>query len=301
MPIGYKEKPSGFLEYLFRWVSKHGSKFVPDTSSLLNSNDMQGFQQAQRLAYDCVEAVSKQLHHGMSEKEAAELLADYLKKEGSERFIHRPFAWFGEHTRFDGYARYSDYHPSDRKLKEGDIAILDVSPVVNGYTADVGYTVSLEPNQDKEASLDFLRELRAEIPGLFLSGLNPAEIWAYVDKKIADAGYDNIHARYPFCVLGHRVFKIKDEGEKSKRWGIGAMGWFSMEVNLKFLKTGFSSVLSPENVGNKKGFWAIEPHVGWPGGGAKFEEILVVTDSEAYWLDDNVPHVKHSKITNLRS
>jgi hypothetical protein len=26
--------------------------------------------------------------------------------------------------------------------------------------------------------------------------------------------------------------------------------------------------------------------------GAKFEEILVVTEEDAYWLDDDPPHVK---------
>lgn len=298
MPIGYEQTPSGPVEQLFRWISKQGSKLTPNTTRLFADSNIRGFTKAQRLAYDCVEHVEKQLYVGMSEKEAAQLLADYLKEKGCNRFIHRPFAWFGDHTRFDGYDGYADYHPSDRLLEKGDVVILDVSPVVDGYTADVGYSVSLEANPDKEKALDFLRELRAELPPLFLSDLTPSEIWNHVDWKIANAGYDNIHARYPFCVLGHRVFKLQERRKKSKRWGTGAMSWFSMEVNLKFLKTGFSSVLTPENVGNKTGLWAIEPHIGWSGAGAKFEEILVVTDNDAYWLDDNVPHVKLAQEDN---
>ena len=40
------------------------------------------------------------------------------------------------------------------------------------------------------------------------------------------------------------------------------------------------------------GMWAIEPHLGFHGVGVKFEELLVVTDDDAYWLDDDLPHVR---------
>jgi hypothetical protein len=38
--------------------------------------------------------------------------------------------------------------------------------------------------------------------------------------------------------------------------------------------------------------WAIEPHLGFRGVGVKFEELLVVTDDDAYWLDEDLPHVR---------
>jgi hypothetical protein len=36
----------------------------------------------------------------------------------------------------------------------------------------------------------------------------------------------------------------------------------------------------------------VEPHLGFRGVGAKFEELLVVTEDSAYWLDDDLPHVR---------
>ncbi|MCB1180373.1 MAG: metallopeptidase, partial [Leptospiraceae bacterium] len=47
------------------------------------------------------------------------------------------------------------------------------------------------------------------------------------------------------------------------------------------------------------GLWAIEPHIGKNGIGVKWEEILVVTDSTAYWLDDDLPHVNFWKNKEL--
>ena len=135
-------------------------------------------------------------------------------------------------------------------------------------------------------------ELRSAIPIMFQSTMSPAEIWAEVDRLIAQAGYDNIHAKYPHCVLGHRVFKVKAKKSKHLRVGTNSFGWFSLETNLAFLKMGLSSALTPEHVGSKIGLWAIEPHIGWAGAGCKFEEILVVEPTRAYWLDDDVPHVQ---------
>ena len=40
------------------------------------------------------------------------------------------------------------------------------------------------------------------------------------------------------------------------------------------------------------GLWAMEPHIGRDGVGAKWEEMLVVTDNDAYWLDGAVSHLR---------
>lgn len=40
------------------------------------------------------------------------------------------------------------------------------------------------------------------------------------------------------------------------------------------------------------GLWAVEPHLGRDGVGAKFEELLVITADDAFWLDDDLPHVR---------
>jgi hypothetical protein len=48
----------------------------------------------------------------------------------------------------------------------------------------------------------------------------------------------------------------------------------------------FPEVLGPKRRGPKTGIWAVEPHVRADGFGAKFEELLVVDEDRAYWLDD---------------
>ena len=38
------------------------------------------------------------------------------------------------------------------------------------------------------------------------------------------------------------------------------------------------------------GLWAIGPHIAYNGAGAAWEEMLVVTEHDAYWLDNDLPH-----------
>lgn len=294
MPIGYTQIPAGPLDRLYRKLYRVASRFSSIPEQLATQDALQGFKRAQRLAYDAVEHVGTQLTPGMTEREAAELLAQYLKEQGTERYLHRPFAWFGDHSRFDGYATYGDYHPGSRALQMGDVAILDVSPVVDGYIGDVGYTVALGHNAELEQAKTFLLELRAILPELFASTMTPAQIWTDVNQRIASAGYDTVHDRYPHCVLGHRVFRVKPKQGKHLRVGWGGFGWFSLETNMALFKMGPSAALGPEHEGNKLGLWAIEPHFGWQGAGCKFEEILVVEPERVYWLDDDVPHVRNA-------
>lgn len=295
MPIGYTQIPRGPLDRLYRRFYRVASRYSTIPEQLATQDALTGFRRAQRLAFDACEHVATQLKPGMSEIHAAHLLASYLKDHGTERYLHRPFAWFGEHSRFDGYHTYGDYHPTDRKLRESDVVILDVSPVVDGYIGDVGYTVSLMPNRELTLAKEFLLELRTEIPRLFQSSRTPAEIWSEVNRRITQAGYDTIHSKYPHCVLGHRVFRISSKTSKHLRLGWGGFGWFSLETNLAFLRMGPSAALGPEHEGKKLGLWAIEPHIGWKSGGCKFEEILVVENERCYWLGDDVPHVRETK------
>lgn len=291
MPIGYFENPTSLIDRLYRWAAIRLSKYSRGADTVPQEEALQGFRDAQRLANDTVLHVGKLLKVGMTEKEAAGLLEQYLKDHGSERYLHRPFAWFGNHARFDEYTSYDDYHPGERKLEYGATAILDVAPIVNGFIGDVGYTLSIGANRELEIAKEFLLQLRSEIPLLFMSDRTPAEIWHEVDRRVAAAGYDNIHSKYPFCTLGHRVFSVKPKKGKERRFGNKYFGWFSLDANLALLKFGPAVTINAENVGKKLGVWAIEPHIGWNGGGAKFEEILVVESDRCYWLDNDVPHL----------
>ena len=119
-----------------------------------------------------------------------------------------------------------------------------------------------------------------------------------LDFLLAQRGWENCHQHYPDRALGHLVFPLDLEpGRPTPLPGFGtaaaegllAAGVAAVEEGTSYPvwnDTTFSDYpASP-------GLWAVEPHIGRNGIGVKFEEILVVTEDDAFWLDDHLPHAQ---------
>ncbi|MBI3542977.1 MAG: aminopeptidase P family protein [Deltaproteobacteria bacterium] len=263
--------------------------------------DLDGFRRAQRLSYECATTMKARLAPGMTEHEVARRMDAWLEERGVRSYFHTSLAWFGDATRFGSGERWQALPSKTRRLLEDDVVILDTAPIVDGYVGDVGYTTSLKPNRELDLARARLLELRAELPALFARGLASDAIWRAVDGKLRAWGYDNVHAAYPFSVLGHRVYRVPFPRLRLQKLPGG--GWpFTLHTYFSFASRGLvGELLGPKPAIATEGLWAIEPHLGAKGFGAKFEEILVVESTgpggRAYWLDDEVPHVteKHEK------
>jgi uncharacterized protein YbaR (Trm112 family) len=259
----------------------------------LRTEHIEGFRRAQRLAYDSALAVEKQLCEGMTEQTAAYLMQRYLAERGVREYFHTPFAWFGDRTSFANFRSDRDFAPTARRLKAGDPVILDVAPVVDGHAADIGYSCSLGENALHEQMVADLLEFR---------GRKRSEIYRDCDRLIQLNGYRNRHQRYPDRVLGHRV-TWTPEHHRSERtimgFGLQTFGTvIAGKLMTRFTK-GFQSPLWNDDATSDHpatpGLWAIEPHLGFRGTGAKWEELLVVTENDAYWIDDDVPHMRRDE------
>jgi Xaa-Pro aminopeptidase len=244
--------------------------------------DLAGYLESQRLAIAAAKAVAGLLTEGMSERQAADLLNTWLGDHGVRSYFHRAFVWYGERTRFAGVKTYFDYLPSKRVLRPNEAYILDVAPIHRGYICDIGYSGVLGQNAEWDKAQHFLRDLRREIPNLFVGNNTGGQIWEAIDRRIVDAGYDNVHSMYPFSVLGHRVHKVRAPMPRLNFINFGMQSYW------EFLSRGiFGQLLNGDHRGSLTGLWAIEPHIGTKEFGAKFEEILVVDGAGARWLDES--------------
>lgn len=289
MPV---QTRTGFVSKL----SSKLSRFHSESIKIPSEDEKEGFKNAQRLAYRCVTEIEKEMREGWTEIQTAKRMEEFLKDHGVRVFLHRPFAWFGEHARFDGYKRFTQFHPGKKRLTSDESYILDVSPVVDGYIGDIGYSSSLKPNPELELGMEYLLELRKNIPKYFASSMSASEIWWKIDRDAKERGFDNVHSLYPFAVLGHRVYKIRLPEVYFPLLPISFASWFSLQGSIEFLSHKvLPELLTPDHEGDKTGLWAIEPHLGRGRVGFKFEEILVVEKDFAYWLDEDVPHVKRER------
>ncbi|MFI8069264.1 M24 family metallopeptidase [Streptomyces sp. NPDC086033] len=265
------------------------------------STRLRGFRQVQRLAYECAEAVAARLEPGVSERQAARMQREWLRERGVRDWFHLPFAWFGDRTAFTGFRIPLQFFPTDRRLTPGMPFILDMAPVYQGFTADIGYSGSLGTNPVQDRLMDDLEAHRELILREVRERRSLREIYEDVDRLMVRQGYANRHRAYPFGVIAHKVDQVKQ-----RRWSPHVLGFGTQSLKglaadaLHGHREGWSPLWSRYRFSDhppQPGLWAVEPHLGFRGTGAKFEEILVVTDSRdpeqsAFWLDDDLPHVR---------
>lgn len=259
--------------------------------------DVERFREVQQLAYRCAERVAVWLEPGVTEKQAAAKLRHELGAAGADDFFHVPFAWFGDRTTFRGFRTPLQFFPTNRALAEGMPFILDCAPVADGYTADIGYAGVAGENRLWDRMAADLREYRDLILAEVRERKPLASIYASVDALIARHGYDNRHRVYPGRVIGHQVTRLHPGGLAGVAlFGFGVRTLQTLGRELISERLRGRSPLWADGKSSRHpptpGLWAVEPHIGLRGVGLKFEELLVVTEDEVYWLDEDLPHVR---------
>lgn len=259
--------------------------------------DLAGFRELQQLAYSAAQAVGATLQPGVTEKQAAHRIHAYLTERGVSDWFHTPFAWFGDRTAFRNFRTPLEFFPSNRRLADSMPFILDCAPIRDGYVADIGYAGCIGTNRIHEQLMTDLAQYRTLIVGRVNAGVTLKQIYHEVDALIARQGYDNRHRVYPGRVIAHQVRRVHSRLPRFITAGFGIRSLQTLFGDLVVERMHHRSPLWADgeisNHPATPGLWAVEPHIGCRGVGVKFEEILVVGDSgEAYWLDDDLPHVR---------
>jgi hypothetical protein len=269
----------------------------------------------QNIAINCAKDTYKKLEVGTTEKEACEMMNEYLKKYGITEYFHHPFAWFGDRTKFHEFSRPLpllnkkfdlklpslknplphfglEFMPTDRALVKNEAVILDVAPIQGDHFADIGYSEYFGENEKFNKAKVFLETLKKEIPNIIRADRNIKRICRRVNDIIALAGYGNCHQLYPLSVLGHKVGNIpKIKLPNFKVLGFSPKAFtflFSHNLTAPFYfnkETPYLTDSIDKDISN--GFWAIEPHIGAQDFGLKFEEILRIDNDSIYWISQN--------------
>lgn len=261
------------------------------------AGELDDVRAVQQLAYRAAADIAATLEPGVTERQAASALRHRLEADGADDWFHLPFAWFGDRAAFRRFRVPLQFLPTNRRLEPGMGFILDAAPVVRGATADIGFTGSLGPNAAVDQVVDDLAAHRSLIVEQVRARRTFREVYEAVDLLAAQQGYANRHHAYPAHVIGHLIEPL-DPGP-----GIGLtparFGRRHVRSLVRTLRAGRREHWSPLWSGDPRsdhlpvpGLWAMEPHLGLRGIGAKFEEILVITDDDAFWLDDDLPHVR---------
>jgi hypothetical protein len=283
----------------------------------LDENTLLAFKQLQKLVFNSFEKIADNVYAGMDEQMAAQLISQELSHQGITRYFHRPFVWFGERSRFLNFKRPlhitgfelphlgQEFLPTKKKLAQGMSVIFDVAPIYHDLMIDIGHSFIFdksENSQQKNEALALLPVLRKMILELVLQEKSMGEIYRKLDSFLTAINYENVHSLYPLGVLGHQVEKLPALFLSSLIPKVALMGFefpaYAQLARQKIRHLNKIKTSSPFWTKNSLdrpcvGLWAIEPHIARGQVGVKFEELLVIKENTAYWLDDTLPHVRY--------
>ncbi|MGH8441516.1 MAG: M24 family metallopeptidase [Nevskiaceae bacterium] len=257
----------------------------------------------QRQVYGALQAVAATLQPGDTEQTVVRRIHRELRPLGLQSYFHVPVALFGDRTAYPDRFGAFEALATGRVLRTGDPVILDAAPLIDGYTVDCSYAVPPPHGSPADAVFragdTLLAELRALILERARAGANMREVAREVDGVISGRSFENCHRKHIGQVLAHRITRTGPPFLARRR----VLGLNPALVAWFFARSARSTRGRPDLTPNwnqtrqsdtplASGLWAVEPHVARDGVGLKFEEVLVVDELGARYLDDALPHVQ---------
>jgi peptidase M24-like protein len=255
---------------------------------------VKGIANSQRVAREAVLTVAHGVRPGDTERQVCARLEREFAKARVKHWLHTPYAWWGERTRFDWRGTWeTNALPTERVLAEGEAFVLDAAPLVLGFPADFAYsgcaTGAPEAALTHRALLAQLAQLKRDILTWCMSDAGVAGLCLTVERSIEAAGSDVIHTRYPAQVLGHTLEGFPNWCSAAPRLGTGfqlpLILTYASGLLLHHLAGTPYPFLNAGAPGRPQGLYALEPHLGVGTHGAKFESVLLVDAGETRWLD----------------
>jgi hypothetical protein len=223
------------------------------------------------------------------------------RREGVKSFFHLPVVLFGERTALPGDWPVGKFFPKKRAAAANEAVIFDASPVFDGFLVDTSFSFCLGQDEAHRTMMQNLAGFRASVRTAVNEGATFAAIAEDVNTRLAAFGYEAVHGKHPGAVLGHRAMKLPRLPFTWRAQGFDALSlsWFygnefASRAHLArspLWNTTRTSAHTPFD-----GLWLVEPHAGDGPTGAKWEEILIIENGKARWLDDEPPHVKQWRL-----
>jgi len=232
----------------------------------LSDNELKGYLVARSFTKGIGDEIVSKIKVGMTEKEVEGVASSVFKKNGVKQHWHMPIIGVGEgSTKLkSAYALVSSYFTRHKRiLMDGDIVLIDIAPVYNGYPAD--YTVNhvMGSNPELEALAAYANEVSTKIAGHVKEGMIVADVFQWA-KELIRKNPDCTLAYPPFISMGHRLCRIPPLWQKLP------------EPGLNYLLFTSGPFITPGNNTLMNGLWIIEPYLIHKERAAKFEQPVFI-------------------------
>lgn len=263
-----------------------------------SASQLDQFLELQQLSFSILQGVAGELKGGETEKQVARELMRRYRAEGADSFFHLPVALFGERSALPGDWSVGKFFPKRNVLEPGMSVILDAAPLFSGYLVDTSFSFCLGENAEHRKMMAHLSQYREYVLNAINGGVSFKAVADQVQETMLADQYESVHQKHPGEVLGHRAIKTPKLPFQLRLQGFDAVSltWFKLKDSMAMSGLGrrsplWNSLKSSDHAAHD-GLWLVEPHAGFGSVGAKWEEILVIENGQARWLESNPPHVR---------
>lgn len=172
------------------------SKIIRELRMIKSENEIALMEKAQRIAEKALENALNFIKEGVTEREIALCLDEYMLRNGAEALSFDTIALCGTTTSMPHGV------PSDKTLKKGEFILMDFGAVVDGYHSDMTRTVALgDISEEMEKAYSIVLEAQNRAISAAVSGITGKRL----DQVARDFISANGYGEYFGHGLGHSV------------------------------------------------------------------------------------------------
>lgn len=276
-----------------------------------NKQYLDSLKQLQRAAFKALANVEAELREGMTEKEVAGLLVDQLAALNIKRYRYRPVVLFDARSMFMELEVPFYYGATNKKLERDVPVVMDIAPSSGNTWVSTAYSCWYgSESLIHKAIRTKLKMSRVHILKWVREGKSFKDIAEQLEPFFEEERVKTCHSQYPSGYLAKKLVSFNQgvDGKwvlpnecstENKSLYSSLVDWVKQSTNNLWQNDSANYCAKPS-----PGIWIVEPHAGYAGIGVKWKELLVVTENDAYWLDQDVPHwslVDHHEYPSLRS
>lgn len=149
---------------------------------------------ASKIADDCFKYICDNIKVGMTEIEVAQMMDQFMLENGAEALSFETIVGSGINS--------AQIHstPTDKKIENGDIVLLDFGCKYQGYCSDISRTIFMEKITEEQKNIyDLVLEAQLVATEKISEGMLACDADSLARDVIKNKGYDFAHA------LGHGV------------------------------------------------------------------------------------------------
>lgn len=165
-----------------------------------SKEEIEKLRMAADMADDCFGYICYAIKVGMTEKEVAAMVEDFMLSNGATALAFDTIVGSGENS--------AKIHstPTDRKIEYGDIVLLDFGCVLEGYCSDLSRTIFMGEVKEEYKEI-YNTVLASQLAGIekITDNMSAKEADAICRDVIKEKGYDFDHA------LGHGIGTVVHE------------------------------------------------------------------------------------------